>query len=182
MSDNELAGRLAAGVEEVPDFPKPGVVYRDITPILQDPVLFHDVIDALAARYADDGIEVICGIEARGFIFGAALAYRLGLGFIPIRWPGKLPRNPASAAFELEYGFNALEVHRDALEGGKKVLLVDDLLGTGQTLGACTDLVAQAGGEVVSAAVVIEVEALEGRANLADRDRPLPELITLARI
>lgn len=163
-----LEERLAAHVLEVPDFPRPGVMYRDITPILQDGDLFREVVDALAESYGDEEIDYVCGIEARGFLFAAALAYRLGLGLIPIRWPGKLPRNPVSAVFELEYGFNALEVHRDLLDGGKRALLVDDLLGTGSTMKACVDLVRQAGGRVVGAAVVVEVVSLEGRRKLPD--------------
>lgn len=176
-----LEERIRSKVEEVADFPKPGVVFRDITPVLETPDLFHEVVDTLAERYEKRGIELLCGIEARGFIFAGALAYRLGLGFIPIRGPGKLPRNPASAAFALEYGFNVLEVHRDAFDGGKRVLIVDDLVGTGRTLTACVDLLRGTGAEVVSTAVMVEVEALMGRRLLEERDDPV-ELISLCRI
>lgn len=165
MSES-LDHRIRDHVIDVPDFPKPGVRYRDITPILEDAALFKETVDVIADHFANRGIELICGVEARGFIFGAALAYRLGLGFIPIRWTGKLPRDTSSAVFELEYGFNAHEVHKDAFENGRKVLLVDDLLGTGATLNACVDAIRQAGGEVVAAAIVVEVLALEGRKNL----------------
>ncbi len=163
-----LRDRITSHVIEIQDFPKAGLRFRDITPILQDPDLFRDVVDALAAEFETHEIDVICGVEARGFLFSAALAYKVGKGIIPIRWPGKLPLNRERTVFELEYGFDALEVHKDALAGGKKVLLVDDLLATGSTLRACVDLVRQAGGEVVAAAVVVEVPALEGRLKLED--------------
>lgn len=165
-----LADRLRESVLEVPDFPKSGVLYRDVTPILRDPPLFREVVDALADRYGNDDVELVCGIEARGFIFGAAVAYRCSLPFIPIRWAGKLPREYESSAFRLEYGFDAHEVHRDAFDGGRRVLLVDDLLGTGQTLAACVRSVAEVGGDPVAAAVVVEVESLEGRGQLNGLD------------
>jgi adenine phosphoribosyltransferase len=167
---SELAERIRNHIEEIADFPKPGVRYRDITPILQDAELFRDVIDCLAERFRDERIDLISGVEARGFIFGAALAYRLGLGFIPIRGEGKLPRDHARLAFGLEYGFDALTVHKDAVEGGRRVLLVDDLLATGATLRACVDLVRETGGEIAGAAVVVEVSALGGRAKLEGVD------------
>jgi adenine phosphoribosyltransferase len=173
----ETEARLREAILEIPDFPRPGLVYRDITPILQNAELFRDVIDALAEPFENDGIEVICGIESRGLAFGAALAYRLGLGFIPIRWAGKLPRQRASKDFELEYGFDALEAHRDFLSGGRRVALVDDLLGTGKTLSACIDLVRRAGGVVACAAVAVEVLSLEGREHLGEID-----LISLCQI
>lgn len=161
-----LADRIRDHVEEIQDFPKPGLRFRDITPILKDAELFRDIVDSLAERYEGEKIDVICGVEARGFLFSAALAYRLGKGIIPIRWPGKLPQERERTVFELEYGFDALEVHKDALAGGRRVLLVDDLLATGSTLEACVGLVRQAGGVVVAAAVVVEVPALEGRDRL----------------
>jgi len=163
---SHLEDRLKEKILEIPDFPRPGLVYRDITPILQDAELFRDVIDALAAHFEGDGIEALCGIESRGLAFGAALAYRLGLGLIPIRWAGKLPRQDASKDFELEYGFDAPEAHRDFLAGGRRVALVDDLLGTGKTLGACIDLVRGAGARAAGAAVVVEVLSLKGRDQL----------------
>jgi adenine phosphoribosyltransferase len=162
-----LSERLKRGVEEVVDFPKPGVRYRDITPILQDPALFREVVDTLAEHYSDAGVDVVCGIESRGIIFGAALAYRLGLPIIPIRVEEKLPHEGRpSSAFGLEYGFDALAAHRDSLEGGKRVLLVDDLLATGATLSVCVDLVRKAGGSARDAAVVIEVTDFEGRSKV----------------
>ena len=164
----DLKKRLVDHVDEIPDFPKPGLRFRDITPILQDADLFRDVVDAFADAFQDREIDLICGIEARGFMFSAPLAYRLGKGMIPIRWPGKLPRNRERTVFELEYGFDALEVHKDAITGGKSVLLVDDLLATGATMRACTDLVRQAGGKILAAAVVVEIPSLEGRKKLED--------------
>ena len=166
--NTELTKRIIDHVEEIQDFPKPGLRFRDITPILQNKDLFRDVVDAFAEEFKDREIDLICGIEARGFMFSAALAYRLGLGMIPIRWPGKLPRNRERTVFELEYGFDALEVHKDAFTGGKSVLLIDDLLATGATMRACTDLVRQAGGKVIAAGVVVEIPSLEGREKLED--------------
>jgi len=165
-----LDQRLIEKVREMPDFPKPGLVFRDITPILTDPGLFKEVIDTLAERFGENPPDLICGVEARGYIFGAALAYRMGLGFFPIRWEGKLPPDRLSADFELEYGFDALEVHGDSLKDGLEVVIVDDLLGTGKTIRKCCDLVAKAGGVVKSIAVVVEVENLRGREQLEGHD------------
>jgi adenine phosphoribosyltransferase len=166
--NQSLGDRIAAHVQEIADFPKPGLRFRDITPILADAALFRDVVDAFAEEFKDREVELICGIEARGFMFSAALAYRLGKGMIPIRWPGKLPPDHQRTIFELEYGFDALTVHKGAFAGGRSVLLVDDLLATGSTLRACTDLVRQAGGHVLGAGVVVEIPSLEGRLKLAD--------------
>ena len=166
--NTELAKRIVDHVEEIPDFPKPGLRFRDITPILQDAELFRDVVDAFAEEFGDRDIDLICGIEARGFMFSAALAYRLKKGMIPIRWPGKLPPETQRTVFELEYGFDALEVHKDAFAGGKSVLLVDDLLATGTTMRACADLVLKAGGKIIAGVVVVEIPALEGREKLKD--------------
>ena len=168
MSDT-LSDRLREHVEEVVDFPKPGVRYRDITPILQEPEVFREVIDSLADHYRDADLEVVCGVESRGIIFGAVLAYRLGLPFIPVRVEEKLPhQDRVQAAFGLEYGFDALAAHRDAFQGGKRVLLVDDLLATGLTLAACVQLIREAGGVVEDAAVVVEVTDFEGREKVPD--------------
>ena len=176
MSD-ALDARLIEKVREMPDFPKPGLVFRDITPIITDPALFREVIDTLADRFAVRPPDLICGVEARGYIFGAALAYRMGLGFLPIRWEGKLPPDRLSADFELEYGFDAMEVHGASLVGGRTVVIVDDLLGTGKTLSQCCDLVAKAGGRVQAIAVVVEVESLRGREQLEGHD-----LVTLSKL
>ena len=176
MTDS-LESRIQSHVHELPDFPKPGVRYRDITPIVEDAGLFKEIVDTLADRFADREIDMVCGIEARGFIFGAALAYRMGKGFFPLQWAGKLPDEIGPAAFELEYGFNALKVHKDHFAGGRRVLLVDDLLGTGATIKACAEHIESAGGTVVATAVVVEVEPLEGRKTLGNR-----ELLSLAKI
>lgn len=153
-------------IVEVPDFPKPGISFKDITPILQDPVAFQFVIDNLAAAYKDDDVDLVLGIESRGFLFGAPLALALGKGFIPVRKPGKLPRERISASYALEYGVDALEVHRDAVQGGQKVILVDDVLATGGTIAACTQLVQRLGGEVVGVAFLMELTFLAGREKL----------------
>lgn len=169
MSD-ALDVRLIEKVREMPDFPKPGLVYRDITQILTDADLFREVINTLAERFGKSPPALICGIEARGYIFGAALAYHMGLGFLPIRWEGKLPPDRLSADFELEYGFDALEAHGDSLKDGREVVIVDDLLGTGKTIKQCCELVAKAGAKVTSIAVVVEVVSLRGRDQLEEFD------------
>ena len=176
MSDS-LSDRILAKVREMPDFPKPGLVYRDITQILTDADLFKEVIDTLADRFGGEPPDLVCGVEARGYIFGAALAYKLGLGFLPIRWEGKLPPDRLTADFELEYGFDAMEVHGASLAGGRKVLIVDDLLGTGKTIGKCAELVTKAGGEVQAIAVVVEVTSLQGRDKFEET-----ELVSLSRL
>ncbi|MEN8150942.1 MAG: adenine phosphoribosyltransferase [Planctomycetota bacterium] len=169
MSDS-LGDRILAKVREMPDFPKPGLVFRDITRIMTDADLFREVVDTLADRFGGEPPDLVCGVEARGYIFGAALAYRMGLGFLPIRWEGKLPPDRLTADFELEYGFDALEVHGGDLEGGRRVLIVDDLLGTGKTIEKCCELVVKAGGKIQAIAVVVEVESLRGRARFEETD------------
>jgi adenine phosphoribosyltransferase len=153
-------------IRAVPDFPLPGILFRDITPLLRDPSGLRQVTDELARRWADRGIQVVAGVESRGFLFGAPLAMALGVGFVPVRKPGKLPAEKVSREYALEYGTNTLELHRDALAHGERVLLVDDLLATGGTARASADLVAQLGGTVVGAAFVIELTFLEGRSAL----------------
>lgn len=162
--DAALRARLAAHVRDVPDFPKPGVLFKDITPLLADARAFRECVDALAAPWRMQRIDAICGIEARGFIFGAALACALETGFVPLRKPGKLPAATLAADFELEYGQARLEVHADALAPGARVLIVDDVLATGGTLAAARQLIAQLGADIAGAAVVIELEFLRGRA------------------
>jgi len=154
-------------IRDVPDFPKPGIVFKDITTLTKDPEGLRAAVDALVERYADSGATKIVGIEARGFIFGAALAYRLGVGFVPARKPGKLPAETVRAEYELEYGTDAIEMHRDAIGTGEKVLIVDDLLATGGTAGAAAELVEELGGEIVEIAFVIELTFLRGRDQLA---------------
>ena len=154
-------------IRNIPDFPLPGVQFKDITPLLQDAAAFRQVIDELAGRYQNQRVDVVAGVESRGFIFSAPVAYRLGAGLIPIRKPGKLPADTIEVQYSLEYGTNTLQVHRDALRPGTRVLLVDDLLATGGTIRAAAQLVERLGGEVVELAFVIELAFLHGRDNLA---------------
>jgi adenine phosphoribosyltransferase len=150
-------------IRAVPDFPKPGVLFRDVTPLLADASGFAQCIDALAEPWLGQGVQAVCGIESRGFIFGAALAYKLGSGFVPLRKPGKLPPPLAAVEYQLEYGSDRLEARSDALRPGERTILVDDVLATGGTLAAGRALVEQLGGELLGASVVIELEALQGR-------------------
>jgi adenine phosphoribosyltransferase len=174
--DGALRARLAAHVRDVPDFPRPGVLFKDITPLLADAHALRDCVDALAAPWRGDRIDAVCGIEARGFIFGAALARTLGTGFVPLRKPGKLPAATLGADFELEYGRARLEVHADALGPGARVLLVDDVLATGGTLDAARQLLDLLGAGIAGAAVVVELEFLHGRARWP-ADIPLCSLL-----
>ncbi|QDU65740.1 adenine phosphoribosyltransferase [Engelhardtia mirabilis] len=153
-------------IRDVPDFPKPGIVFKDITPLLQNPECLKASIDGLAQAVDPASYDLICGIESRGFIFGTALARQLGKGFIPVRKPGKLPWKTASESYELEYGTDTIEIHVDACEG-RRVLVVDDLLATGGTMEAALKLIRKVGGEPVAAAVVIELGFLPGREKVA---------------
>jgi adenine phosphoribosyltransferase len=155
--------RLHALIRPVADFPRAGVTFRDITPLLADAGAFALCIEALAEPWRGSRVETICAIESRGFILGAALADRLGAGFVPLRKPGKLPPPVVSAEYELEYGRDALEVRADALAQGTRVLIVDDVLATGGTLAAARSLVDRLGAQVVGAGVLVELEALPGR-------------------
>jgi adenine phosphoribosyltransferase len=157
---------LAALIRNVPDFPLPGIQFKDITTLLRDGAAFHSVIDQLAQRYEGRGIDVIVGIESRGFIFSAPLAYRLGAGLVPIRKPGKLPADTFQVEYQLEYGSNVLEIHQDALAPGARVVIVDDLLATGGTVAAAAQLVEKIGGVVEEVAFVIELGFLNGRQRL----------------
>ena len=157
---------IQQSIRDIPDFPKPGVLFKDITPMLSDPAAFEAAIDELARIFESRGIEIIAAAEARGFIFGAPLALRLGAGFVPIRKPGKLPHATIALEYQLEYGKDSLEVHTDAFPNGAKVLLIDDVLATGGTMKACLELVRSTGAEVVACAFVIELSFLEGRAKL----------------
>ena len=157
---------LASTIRSVPDFPVEGILFYDITTLLKNPAALKYSIDQLADHYKDSQIDVVAGMESRGFIFGVPLACQLGTGFIPIRKPGKLPADSISESYELEYGTNTLEVHTDAIKKGQKVLIVDDLLATGGTAKATCNLVERLGGEVVGIAFIIELTFLNGREQL----------------
>jgi len=150
-------------IREVPDFPKPGILFYDITTLLRDGDAFKKAIDIFADRYIGKNIDAIVGIEARGFIFASALAYRLGTGFIPVRKPGKLPYKTIQKTYELEYGTDTLEMHEDAVSKGDRILLIDDLIATGGTAKAVADMITEQGGELVEAGFVVELEFLPGR-------------------
>ena len=153
-------------IRHVPDYPKPGILFYDITTLLKDQDGFRQALDAMMKPYGDQDIDVVVGIESRGFIFGAALADRFGLAFVPVRKPGKLPSETVTATYELEYGTDSLEIHRDAISASQRVLIVDDLLATGGTAGATVGLVKRCGGEVVGVSFLIELDELKGRAKL----------------
>jgi adenine phosphoribosyltransferase len=157
-------------IREVPDFPKAGILFYDITTLLKDKVGFARLIDALAEHYIGKEIDLILGMEARGFIFGPALAYRLNAGFVPVRKPGKLPAETAKVSYELEYGSNSLEIHKDAIQPGQRVLIVDDLLATGGTAVATANLAVGLGAEIAGLAFVVELDFLRGRDKLARYD------------
>src|SRR5580692_11872474 len=159
---------LKSLIREVPDFPKPGILFYDITTLLKDAKGLHELIDALGAGYAGKGIDKVIGIESRGFIFAPAVAYALGAGFVPVRKPKKLPAAISSISYDLEYGSDNLEVHTDAISKGTRVLIVDDLLATGGTARAVTQLVEGLGGVVVGLGFVVELTFLNGRGKLAD--------------
>jgi adenine phosphoribosyltransferase len=157
---------LSAYIRDIPDFPKPGILFKDITPLLSDLDAFRESIKQMANHFAGRGIDTIAAAEARGFIFGAPLAIELNAGFVPIRKPGKLPHATIALEYALEYGTDRLEVHADAFGPGRRVLLVDDVLATGGTMRACRDLVTSTGAEVVACAFVIELSFLAGRDKL----------------
>ena len=169
----DLAARVAASVRDVPGFPLPGVLFKDLTPLLADGPLFADVTEAIVRRHraVDRGFDVVAGVEARGFLLAAAVAIAAGTGVVPVRKAGKLPWHRVSAAYQLEYGEAVVEVHSDAFAVHRRVLLVDDVLATGGTLAAAADLVRRAGGELAGVSVLLELTALGGR------DRPgLPDV------
>jgi len=162
-----VTDRLRAAIREIPDFPRQGVLFRDITPLLRDPAAFHDAIDLLTSAYRDGRVDAVVGVESRGFIIGGALAYALGAGFVPARKHGKLPGRTVSVVYSLEYGEAVLELHADAIKPGQRVLVVDDLIATGGTARAAVSLVEQLGGQVVGVAFVIELAELKGMDRLA---------------
>jgi adenine phosphoribosyltransferase len=160
--------RLKMLIRDIPDFPKPGIVFKDITPVLGAPAAFRDVIELMAAPYLDQEIDAVLGIESRGFMFGAPLALQLGAAFVPVRKPGKLPGARTRVQYDLEYGTDALEIHTDALEIGARVLVVDDVIATGGTAAATIELATQLAAKVVGAAFLMELGFLNGRARLGD--------------
>jgi adenine phosphoribosyltransferase len=161
---------LAGHLRDVPDFPQPGIVFKDLTPLLANVDAFRFAVDAVAEHAAGLTVDKVIGIEARGFIFGAGVAYRLGAGFVPVRKPGKLPWKTVTETYELEYGTDSLEVHEDAVSSGDAVYVVDDVLATGGTAAATCRLVERLGAQVAGLAFVVELGFLDGRAKLADHD------------
>ncbi|MFL6210688.1 MAG: adenine phosphoribosyltransferase [Pyrinomonadaceae bacterium] len=162
--------QLKQFIREVPDFPQPGINFYDITTLLKHPEGLHLTVDALAKTFEGEQVDAVIGVEARGFIFAPALAYHLGAGFVPVRKPRKLPAEVARMSYDLEYGQDTLEIHRDAISAGHRVIIADDLLATGGTARAVVDLVESLGGTVVGLVFVIELEFLPGRAKLAGYD------------
>jgi adenine phosphoribosyltransferase len=157
-------------IREIPDYPKPGILFYDLTTLLKDGKGFHDLVDKLCNHYNGNHVDIVASIEARGFIFGPALAYRLGAGFVPVRKPKKLPWKTTSVTYQLEYGTDQLEIHQDAVKKGQRVLICDDLLATGGTAAAAVTLVRQLGGDVVGAVFAVELSFLNGRSKLPGVD------------
>ena len=161
---------LRAQIREVQDFPKPGILFYDITTLIKQPKPFAEAIDLMVAPFADQKVDLVVGMESRGFIFSAPMAYRLGAGFVPVRKLGKLPAETISVEYALEYGTNTLEVHKDAIRNGQRVLIVDDLLATGGTVNGTIELVKRLGGEIVGLAFLVELLFLKGREKLHGQD------------
>jgi len=155
-------------IRDIPDFPKPGILFKDITPLLADAATLHQAIEDMATPFAQAGIDIVVGIESRGFIFGPGVARHLGCGFAPVRKPGKLPYKTHRISYELEYGMDILEIHVDAVKPGYRVLIVDDLLATGGTAGGAASLIREVGGEVAGFSMLIELAFLNGRKALGD--------------
>ncbi len=160
---------LRAKIREVPDFPKPGILFYDITTLLKDPTAYRESIQLMLEPHRDDGIDLVVGMESRGFIFSAPMAYELGVGFVPVRKLGKLPAETVSVEYALEYGSNTLEIHRDGIQPGQRVLIVDDLLATGGTVQGTIELVERLQGVVVGLAFLVELDFLHGRDRLVGR-------------
>ncbi|MCL5025864.1 MAG: adenine phosphoribosyltransferase [Chloroflexi bacterium] len=161
---------LAAKIRDIPDFPQKGILFKDITTLLKDPDAFHCAVDMLTETYRDKVVDVVVAVESRGFILAAPVAYNLGAGFVPVRKLGKLPAESIRVDYALEYGTNTLEMHRDAIQPGQRVLIIDDLLATGGTVAATVDLVERLGGEVIGLAFLIELLFLRGREKLPGRE------------
>lgn len=169
-ADDPVARALAGKIRDVPNFPKEGILFKDITTLLQDAQAFRQAVDLMAATYRDKAVELVVGVESRGFIFGGALAYLLNAGFVPVRKEGKLPHQKISEAYALEYGSAVLEIHKDAVKAGQPVVIVDDLLATGGTARTTANLVEKLGGKVVGISFLIELKFLKGAENLAEYD------------
>lgn len=169
MEKAKLVEELKNSIRDIPDFPKKGIIFKDITTLLKDGKKFRDTIDCIVERYKDKKIDKVVAIEARGFILGSVVAYQLGAGIIPVRKKGKLPYETNSVEYELEYGKDSLEIHKDAIKPNDKVLVVDDLLATGGTMNAVCDLIERSKGEVVEVAFLIELTFLKGRDRLKGR-------------
>ncbi len=159
---------LKATIREIPDWPKKGILFYDVTTLLKNGQCFHEVVNALTAPFEDKHVDLVVGIEARGFILAPTVAYRLEAGFVPVRKPGKLPAATHKVTYDLEYGTDSLEIHQDAIEPGQRVLIVDDLIATGGTAKAVADVVEKMGGTVVGLAFMVELTALKGRQKLAN--------------
>jgi adenine phosphoribosyltransferase len=170
MSSTSESLRLEDWIRDIPDFPQKGILFKDITPLLQDGAAFRAAIERLAAHYAGSGIQAVVGVESRGFIFGAPLAYLLNCGFIPVRKFGKLPSKTVTVEYALEYGTNVVEMHTDAIKPGQRVLIVDDLLATGGTVSAAMELVEKLGGHIAGIAFLVELTFLKGREQLQGHD------------
>ncbi|RAX42743.1 adenine phosphoribosyltransferase [Rhizobium tropici] len=177
---NTIASELAASIRSIPDYPKPGIIFRDITTMLGDARAFRRAVDALVQPYAGTKIDKVAGMEARGFILGGAVAHQLSSGFVPIRKKGKLPHDIVCIAYSLEYGVDEMEMHRDAVNPGERVILVDDLIATGGTAVGATKLLRQIGAEVVAACFVIDLPDLGGRKKLEELDVPVHTLVEFA--
>jgi len=161
---------LASLIRDIPDFPKPGIIFKDITTLIAHPKGFKEAVDRIAERFKNTGIHSVLAVEARGYIFGGAIAHEMGIGLIIVRKPGKLPYKTKSISYELEYGTDTLCIHEDSIAPGQKILLVDDLLATGGTAKAVCKLIEQMGGQVAACSFVIELDFLKGRENLAGYD------------
>jgi adenine phosphoribosyltransferase len=167
---------LKKKIREIPDFPKPGILFYDITTLLRDGEAFREAVRVFVERYRNRDIAAVVGIEARGFIFAAAVAHELGVGFIPVRKPGKLPYRTIRKSYSLEYGTDTVEMHEDAIRPGERIILIDDLIATGGTAKAVADLIRECGGELVEIGFVIELDFLKGRAQL--KDYPVFSMLT----
>lgn len=164
--ERSMVDQLKKAIRDVPDFPKKGILFKDITTLCKDAEMFQRMVDLLSHRYVGKKIDLVVGIEARGFVIGAALAYKIGAGVVLVRKPGKLPHKTHKASYSLEYGQDSLEIHQDAIQKGQKVVIADDLLATGGTAGAVVDLVEKMGGSIVECSFIIELEDLNGREKL----------------